>query len=148
MTSQLNVDTIVDKAGSGGTNIKIGSTATYETGSVNPVVSDSMVKFHCSYESGGSTGGAGALQSGSLNTSSVSDNGTGNFSPNFSSNFSGATYTVLGNFQIAQDSGAMRNAMSRSRATSNTKFLNYDQNGNLTESVMDYNMLSGLGDLA
>ena len=29
MTSQLNVDTIVDKAGSGGTNIKVGNDATY-----------------------------------------------------------------------------------------------------------------------
>ena len=27
--SQLNVDTIVDKAGSGGTNVKIGNTSTY-----------------------------------------------------------------------------------------------------------------------
>jgi hypothetical protein len=121
---------------------------TVTVGSTSMTLHNGIAKFHCSYESGGSTGGAGALQSGSLNISSVSDNGTGNFSPNFSSNFSGATYTVLGNFQIAQDSGAMRNAMSRSRATSNTKFLNYDQNGNLTESVMDYNMLSGFGDLA
>ena len=29
MTSQLNVDTIVDKAGYGGTNIKVGNDATY-----------------------------------------------------------------------------------------------------------------------
>ena len=29
MTSQLNVDTIVDKAGSGGTNVKMGNTSTY-----------------------------------------------------------------------------------------------------------------------
>ena len=29
MTSQLNVDTIVDKAGSGGTNVKIGNTSTH-----------------------------------------------------------------------------------------------------------------------
>ena len=37
MTSQLNVDTIVDKAGSGGTNIKVGNDATYvaEGGSAN-----------------------------------------------------------------------------------------------------------------
>ena len=27
MSSQLNVDTIVDKAGSGGTNVKIGNTS-------------------------------------------------------------------------------------------------------------------------
>ena len=121
---------------------------TVTDGSITMKMQDGLVKFHCSYEAGGSTGGAGALQSGSLNVSSVSDNGTGNFSPNFSNSFSASTYTVVGGFQIGQDSGAMRNAMSRSRATSNTKFLNYDQNGNLTESVMDYNMLSGLGDLA
>ena len=29
MTSQLNVDTIVDKAGSGGTNVKVANTSTY-----------------------------------------------------------------------------------------------------------------------
>ena len=29
MTSQLNVDTIVDKAGSGGTNVKVDNTSTY-----------------------------------------------------------------------------------------------------------------------
>ena len=28
MTSQLNVDTIVDKAGSGGTNVKVANTST------------------------------------------------------------------------------------------------------------------------
>jgi hypothetical protein len=41
MTSQLNVDTIVDKAGSGGTNVKIGNTSTYvsEGGNVSSNVS-------------------------------------------------------------------------------------------------------------
>ena len=29
MTSQLNVDTIVDKAGSGGTNVKVANISTY-----------------------------------------------------------------------------------------------------------------------
>ena len=29
MSSQLNVDTIVDKAGSGGTNVKMANTSTY-----------------------------------------------------------------------------------------------------------------------
>jgi hypothetical protein len=51
MTSQLNVDTIVDKAGSGGTNVKIGNTSTYvsEGGSGYTEycarVSKSMVKY-------------------------------------------------------------------------------------------------------
>ena len=117
-------------------------------GGAATLTKQAAAKFHCAYESGGSTGGTGALQSGDLNVASVTDNGTGNFSPQFTSNFSSATYTVVGNFEIGQDSGAMRNAMTRSRATSNTKFLNYDQNGNLTESVMNHNMLAGFGDLA
>ena len=33
MTSQLNVDTIVDKAGSGGTNVKVNNSSTYLDGS-------------------------------------------------------------------------------------------------------------------
>ncbi len=135
MASELRVNTLKDASGNN-------SIAT-------SFVAGGSAKFHCSYESGGSTGGAGALQSGDLNVTSVTDNGTGNFSPQFTSNFaSPATYTVVGNFEIGQDSGAMRNAMTRSRATSNTKFLNYDQNGNLTESVMNHNMLAGFGDLA
>ena len=121
---------------------------TVTVGSASMTLHNGVSKFHCSYESGGSTGGAGALQSGDLNVTSVTDNGTGNFSPQFTNNFSSATYTVVGNFEIGQDSGAMRNAMTRSRATSNTKFLNYDQNGSLTESVMNHNMLAGFGDLA
>ena len=118
------------------------------SGGAATLTKQQAAKFHCAYESGGSTGGAGALQSGDLNVASVTGNGTGNFSPQFTNNFSSATYTVVGNFEIGQDSGAMRNAMTRSRATSNTKFLNYDQNGSLTESVMNHNMLAGFGDLA
>ena len=37
MSSQLNVDTIVDKAGSGGTNVKIGNTSTYVSEVVAPL---------------------------------------------------------------------------------------------------------------
>ena len=129
----LKADTLTHStAGSVDTNYVVGGSA----------------KFHCSYESGGSTAGAGALQSGDLNVTTVTDNASGDFSPQFTNSFSSATYTVVSNFEIGQDSGAMRNAMTRSRATSNTRFLNYDQNGGLTESVMNHNMLAGFGDLA
>lgn len=47
MTSQLNVDTIVDKAGSGGTNVKIGNTSTYvgEGGSGTQNTVQGLTKF-------------------------------------------------------------------------------------------------------
>ena len=47
MTSQLNVDTIVDKAGSGGTNVKIGNTSTYvsEGGAVTQNTVQGLTKF-------------------------------------------------------------------------------------------------------
>ena len=46
MTSQLNVDTIVDKAGSGGTNVKVGNTSTYvsDAGSVSQNTVQSLIK--------------------------------------------------------------------------------------------------------
>ena len=46
MTSQLNVDTVVDKAGSGGTNVKIGNTSTYvsDVGAVTQNTVESLVK--------------------------------------------------------------------------------------------------------
>ena len=47
MTSQLNVDTIVDKAGSGGTNVKIGNTSTYvsDSGAVTQNTVQSLVNL-------------------------------------------------------------------------------------------------------
>ena len=51
MTSQLNVDTIVDKAGSGGTNVKIGNTSTYvsEGGGATQNTVQSLVKQFSSF---------------------------------------------------------------------------------------------------
>ena len=53
MTSQLNVDTIVDKAGSGGTNVKIGNTSTYvsDGGAVTQNTVPSLAKSWCRWES-------------------------------------------------------------------------------------------------
>ena len=47
MTSQLNVDTIVDKAGSGGTNVKMGNTSTYvsDGGAVTQNTVQGLTKF-------------------------------------------------------------------------------------------------------
>ena len=75
MTSQLNVDTIVDKAGSGGTNVKIGNTSTYvsDGGAVTQNTVQGLAKAW--FQASSST----AL-SDSFNISSGTDNGTGDYS--------------------------------------------------------------------
>jgi len=78
MTSQLNVDTIVDKAGSGGTNVKVGNTSTY--------VSD----------------GGGANLGDSLNIASGTDNGVGQYTYAYTTNFNTNKY---GGAITAKDSG-------------------------------------------
>lgn len=92
MTSQLNVDTIVDKAGTGGTNIKVGNDATYisdagDSQSDYKVV-ESLVK------SWGQIGGASATIGDSINISSADDNGTGQYDGNFTNPFVNADYGV------------------------------------------------------
>ena len=83
MTSQLNVDTIVDKAGSGGSNVKMANTSTYVDGSNK---SQNMVaaisKFWLNFSMAGTT-----ARSDSLNNSSIVDEGTGDFSLHFTNNF-------------------------------------------------------------
>ena len=74
MTSQLNVDTIVDKAGSGGTNVKIGNTSTYVSDGGN-VTQNTVQGIAKAWVQGT---GAAAL-SDSFNISSGTDNGTGNY---------------------------------------------------------------------
>ena len=75
MSSQLNVDTIVDKAGSGGTNVKIGNTSTYvsDGGTVTQNTVQGLAKAW--FQASSST----AL-SDSFNISSGTDNGTGDYS--------------------------------------------------------------------
>ena len=57
MTSQLNVDTIVDKAGSGGTNVKVANTSTYvsDGGNVTQNTVQGLAKMWGSFDQRGST---------------------------------------------------------------------------------------------
>jgi len=89
MTSQLNVDTIVDKAGSGGTNVKIGNTSTYvsDGGSVTQNTVQGLAKSWVNFDG---TGTIAARDS--LNVGSLTDNGTGDYTVNFSSAFDAADY--------------------------------------------------------
>ena len=54
MTSQLNVDTIVDKAGSGGSNVKMANTSTYvsDGGNVTQNTVQGLTKAWLKHHSG------------------------------------------------------------------------------------------------
>ena len=91
MTSQLNVDTIVDKAGSGGTNIKVSNNAVAvaEGGSATTTVVQGLAKAWMDYK-GTDTN---AIYD-SLNVASVADEGTGRFDPSFTNAMSSANYSI------------------------------------------------------
>ena len=92
MSSQLNVDTIVDKAGSGGTNVKIGNTSTYvsEGGAVTQNTVQGLAKCWVTF-----AGDAGSISpADSVNVGSLTDNSTGNYDVNYSNNMANANYSV------------------------------------------------------
>ena len=86
MTSQLNVDTIVDKAGSGGSNVKMANTSTYVSDGGN--VTQNLVQSLCKvWYVGDMSGGAALSATDSFGTSSFTDVTTGIHKPNFTNNF-------------------------------------------------------------
>ena len=91
MTSQLNVDTIVDKAGSGGTNVKVSNTSTYvsDGGTVTQNTVQSLCKSWI-YLKGNDTFG---IQD-SHNTASATDNGEGDYTSARTSAFSNDDYAT------------------------------------------------------
>jgi len=91
MTSQLNVDTIVDKAGSGGTNVKIGNTSTYvgEGGSGTQNTVQGLAKSWVNF-----TGITTTASRDSFNISSLTDAATGSTKPiSFTNNMGNTNYT-------------------------------------------------------
>ena len=94
MSSQLNVDTIVDKAGSGGTNVKVGNRSTYvsDGGNVTQNTVQSLGKAWALLDGTGTI----ALQD-SFNIGAVSDSGTGDYIFTVSNPFGTANYSVTAN---------------------------------------------------
>ena len=92
MTSQLNVDTIVDKAGSGGSNVKMANTSTYvsEGGAVTQNTSQSLAKVFINFN------GTGTIATrDSFNSSSIVDAGTGHYRVVFTNNMGNVNYTHI-----------------------------------------------------
>jgi len=90
MTSQLNVDTIVDKAGSGGTNVKIGNTSTYvsDSSAATQNTVQSLVKVWCNIDGDNST-----LLRDSFNISSTTDRATGRYTMTINNNMNNDSYS-------------------------------------------------------
>ncbi len=93
MSSQLNVDTIVDKAGSGGTNVKIGNTSTYvsDGGSATQNTVQALAKTWIQFNGTGTI----ATQD-SFGVGSLTDNNTGNYSIGFANNMANNDYANAG----------------------------------------------------
>ena len=113
MTSQLNVDTIVDKAGSGGSNVKMANTSTYvsDGGNVTQNTVQGLAKAWIK------TAGNGTSISDSLNISTLGDTGTGQQTVSFSNAMGNEEYAITstlndaGSYSIAcanQGAGSFR----------------------------------------
>ena len=100
MTSQLNVDTIVDKAGSGGTNVKIANTSVTvgEGGSATTTTVQGLAKAWINFTCVSSTSARD-----SLNVSSLTDLATGSTRVTYTSAMNNANYSATGysNFDAA-----------------------------------------------
>tara|TARA_Y100001972_G_scaffold30558_1_gene37651 strand:+ start:36 stop:485 length:450 start_codon:yes stop_codon:yes gene_type:complete len=92
MTSQLNVDTIVDKAGSGGTNVKTGNTSTYvsDGGNVTQNTVQGLIKAWMSMN-----GKSTIALFDSLNTTSITDNGSGDYTQTYTNAMGNNDYSTV-----------------------------------------------------
>ena len=95
MTSQLNVDTIVDKAGSGGSNVKMANTSTYvsEGGAVSQNTVQGLAKAWATADNN-------TTLRDTFNISSITDVSTGVSTLAFSNVMNNNLYalTAIGNF--------------------------------------------------
>ena len=107
MSSQLNVDTIVDKAGSGGTNVKIANTSTYvsDVGGVTQNTVQGLLKACVRIDGDASD----ASIDDSFNCASITDNGTGDYSVTRTNNMSSVDtyYVVDGQFVNSQNTNGV-----------------------------------------
>ena len=116
MTSQLNVDTIVDKAGSGGTNVKIGNTSTYvsDGGAVTQNTVQGVVKAWAINDN------TSTSVSDSFNQSSITDISTGTLTWDVTNNFVSVNWTASANTTADNSDNAYSMVHSGTRTTNGT----------------------------
>ena len=144
MTSQLNVDTIVDKAGSGGTNVKVANTSTYvsDGGAVTQNTVQGIAKTWLVHN-------AASLQN-SLNVSSITDISQGEQTISFSNSMANTNYVIAG--LLGNNNNSASNTMNSTRPyqwnTSSFKSMTLYNSG--VGAVTDYDHTDNMvvGDLA
>ena len=144
MTSQLNVDTIVDKAGSGGTNVKIGNTSTYvgEGGSGTQNTVQGLAKAWINFNGSGTI----AIRD-SFNITSIADNGTGDYDITIANDMANANYATLfggGEGADANSGGRIPNLAIQTTSVMDVYCMNLDNQA--TDGVVQN--LGFFGDLA
>mgnify|MGYP000038062191 CR=1 FL=1 len=134
MTSQLNVDTIVDKAGSGGTNVKVANTSTYvsEGGNATQNTVQGLAKTGNYYDLTNNVIRA------SWNISSVTDHGTGNAQMFYTNNVSTSEIAVY----LGQNGYGGNGEIFGSGANSHYQ-RNRDSSNNLQDTTQLYSTVHG-----
>ena len=140
MTSQLNVDTIVDKAGSGGSNVKMANTSTYvsDGGGVTQNTVQGLAKCRHSSNS------AGSSLFGSFNVSSLGDTATGKETINFTNDMSDRNYSVV-HGSGSDDDGNTRFLLTNTLATNSYQVQSYNSSSALSDNPT---CSTAFGDLA
>ena len=136
MTSQLNVDAIVDKAGSGGTNVKIANTSVTvaEGGSATTNTVQGLCKCWVRYQSASTF-----VLNDSFNVSSLADGGAGRGVANFTNDMGNALFSAPA---ISNSASTVNQAA----ATGNVETITI--NGSNADSDSARTMVSVFGDLA
>ena len=143
MTSQLNVDTIVDKAGSGGTNVKVANTSTYvsDGGAVTQNIVQAIVKAWANFDESGTP----SIRD-NFNVSSLTDNGTGYFTVTLTNTMSNDDYVRIGSAGENQNAGGNRVLGLRVPSAGSFNIITKNTSGN--DSDTQDTCIAVLGDLA
>ena len=125
MTSQLNVDTIVDKAGSGGTNVKVANTSTYvsDGGAVTQNTVQGIAKTWMFASSA-------AVINDSFNIASSEDAATGQYNYTYTNVFSNNKTSI----HTTPNTGSDRTATESGRATTGTTIETFNTSGSNIDS--------------
>ena len=147
MTSQLNVDTIVDKAGSGGTNVKIGNTSTYvsEGGAVTQNTVQGLSKCWVRWNMSGT-----AANNDSLGVSSITDTGTGTCTQNLTNAFNNTNFNIVTGIGELSGGGNRGIGVNNAPTTTTTNFFSFSfpSSGGTSANDVDLQCAAWQGDLA
>jgi len=147
MTSQLNVDTIVDKAGSGGSNVKMANTSTYvsEGGAVTQNTVQGLSKCWVRWNGTGT-----AANNDSLGVSSITDHSTGTQSQTFTNAFNNTDFSIVTGIGELGGGGNRAIGIQIAPTTTTTKFFtfNFPGSGGTSVDDVDLNSAAWQGDLA